>query len=133
MVGSEDPKHLRHGVDHKVLDSLRAIGAYVSKYVAKAQAGSGQEVGCCWGMFGELETAPYLEAESTASEYVLLRRLARRWLKSRKSKHGRRLSDAEVCTVFALGAESTPFMTVLRMLEAATGDDYVAPYASTEL
>lgn len=121
-VGSGLKKHLKRGTDYKLLDSRRAIRMYVSKYVAKESGDSwpDEAVGRCWGQFGDLPHDHYLDIEISRSEYLLIRRLARKWLKSRNSlRYARYLRKAEIgCDLIALGAESGIYMTVFRMLDA---------------
>lgn len=125
VVGSGLKKHLKRGTDLKQLDSRRAIRLYVSKYVAKEQTGADwpdQAVGRCWGEFGDVPRDPYLDIEITFSEYVLLRRLARKWLKSRKSiGYAKYLGSRRAivgCDLIALGAESSIYLTAFRLMDA---------------
>lgn len=122
VVGSGDVKHLRAGTQVQSLDSRRAIRLYVSKYVAKVDNGSAPEAwGRNWGFFGAVDREPVIEEEIHISEYVMLRRLAKRWLKSRKShRYAAYLRKAERLDVLALGVDSTggDTPTVLVMLDA---------------
>lgn len=126
VVGSGDVKHLRAGTQLQALDSRRAVRLYVSKYVAKnANTVAPEAWGRNWGFFGQVDREEVIDYELTREEYVLLRRIVRKWLKSRNShKYARYLSYAERMDVLALGvdsltgAERAPPPTILLMLDA---------------
>lgn len=133
VVGSGDLKHLKHGAHVKELDSRRAIRNYVSKYLGKVvPAGSNDEGereellewGRNWGVRGDIPSDPYHERQISASEFYQIRRLVRRWLKSRKSnRFAEWCSEAYTLRVLGLGAESSiSGETVVAMLSWACED-----------
>jgi hypothetical protein len=130
VVGSGDLKHLKHGAHVKELDSRRAIRNYVSKYLGKVvpaaidEAGERLELlewGRNWGIRGDIPADPYHEREITAGEFYQLRRLVRRWLKSRRSnRFAEWCAEAYTLRVLGLGAESSPSgETIIAMLSWA--------------
>lgn len=133
IVGSEDEKHLRAGTNAQELDCRRAVRLYVSKYVGKLTPAVDNETGEImqpdgwgrnWALFGDLDMSPVVEMELEQTEYVMLRRLIRSWLKSRGSlRYADYLRRAEVVQALGLGVESVEGeeCTVWRMLRVATG------------
>lgn len=127
VVASGDTKHLRAGTQVRRLDGRRAIRIYVSKYVAKVPDGLQPDGwGRNWGFFGKenLNDSAYLEADVTDNEYVLLRRIIRRWVAARGS--GDHFLDflrkAETIAIYSLGVESIDFVgppTVFRILASS--------------
>lgn len=117
VVGSGDVKHLKHGAHVKELDSRRAIRNYVSKYLGKVvPTGSNDEGeaiellewGRNWGVRGDIPADPYHERQLSAGEFYSIRRLVRRWLKSRRSnKFADWCSEAYTLRILGLGAESS--------------------------
>lgn len=83
IVNSGDEKHFKAGTRVDVLDSKKKIFLYVSKYVAKVENTAWEEPGRFWGKAGKLPVAPTSDLIYLArQEYIQLRRLIRRWLKS---------------------------------------------------
>lgn len=127
VVASGDTKHLRAGTQVRRLDGRRAIRIYVSKYVAKVPDGLQPDGwGRNWGFFGKesLDDSAYLEADVTDNEYVMLRRIIRRWVAARGS--GEHFLDflkkAETIAIYSLGVESIDFNgppTIFRILSSA--------------
>jgi hypothetical protein len=133
IVASGLEKHRRRGVDVEALDSRRKVRNYISKYVAKVsdkETPYSEAWGRCWGMFGQLDTDPYADIIITENEYVLLRRLYRNWLKSRRSlRYAKYLRCAETSSILALGVESGDYLTIFRMLDAIRpGIDHIGRY-----
>lgn len=127
VVASGDTKHLRAGTQVRRLDGRRAIRIYVSKYVAKVPDGLQPDGwGRNWGFFGKanLNDEAYLEADVTDNEYVVLRRIIRRWVAARGS--GEHFLDflkkAETIAIYSLGVESVDFAgppTIFRILSSS--------------
>lgn len=126
VVGSGDEKHLKAGTNCRELSSRRHAAAYVSKYVGKEEQDD-YAAGRRWGTFGLLDQSGSLTVDLSIEQWVAFKRLARRWLRSRKSRFVhvmRRLPAAVGATMLGLGDESCRGSpggfdpTVLRMLAA---------------
>jgi len=97
-----------HGADVAPVKSRKHAYHYVSKYVAK-ESGDVLEIGRRWGRIGDFDTAGSIEVALTFDEYVIFRRLVRRWMKGRGGKYHRRFakqSPSKGCTVFGIGDEA---------------------------
>lgn len=114
VVGSGLLKHLKAGTRVERINSRRHAMYYASKYVAKS---SEHEIpieeyglpGRFWGVFGELDRAIVLTVKLTQQEYIKFKRLAVRWLKSKRSGFAGRLARAPAnvgCSIFGLGDRS---------------------------
>jgi len=87
IVNSKDEKHLKAGTNIKFLDNKKEIRIYVSKYVNKEDSlkdnkGNDIPVGRWWGKFGRLPNQWKLYYELDYPEFVMIRRIAKRWVKA---------------------------------------------------
>ena len=92
IVGSRDERHLRAGTQVDYVEGKSKIKAYVSKYLGKAFSAldlpGWMEPGRFWGKIGR-RNFPYidnLEIKLTGSEFLFLKRIVRRWLRSKGYK-----------------------------------------------
>lgn len=129
-----------HGIDHaakgkagtrcEMIEDMRHALRYTSKYCAKPDGaeeidvyGGAEKFGRHWGSFGNLDLSPSFELWVSYEQTVELRRMAARWLRSRKSLYWRRISRMHKgFSVFGLGdtnefGKSELFATVFSMLE----------------
>jgi hypothetical protein len=115
-------KHKRAGTGVEALTGgRRQLMAYVSKYLAKVdQTNAPDEWGRNWGfrdINGELDFSPVETINLDYKQAVLLRRLVKRWLKSRgKGKYAKFLSMRVNYSVLGLGADSDSGRALYRML-----------------
>jgi hypothetical protein len=117
VVASGDRKHLKHGAHVKQLDSRKAVRNYVSKYLGKVVPASSNEEGervellewgRNWGVVGDLDSTPYHERLLQPAEFYKLRRVIKRWLRSRKAhKFADWCSEAYTLRILGMGAESS--------------------------
>lgn len=92
LVEPGDPYHLRYGVQIENLDGYKKVFAYLCKYLGKLDGEEnpqGREIGRRWGESGDLPKEAHIEIEMEQDEIVSLKRLARRWLKSKGIKSTR--------------------------------------------
>jgi len=94
IVGSGDEDHLKAGTNIEFLDSKKKVRIYVSKYVNKEDClkdnnGDPMPVGRWWGKFGKLPRQWKLYCELDYSEFVMVRRIAKRWVKALGRKLGK--------------------------------------------
>ncbi len=87
--GTGDLKHLHAGVQVDFIDdSVGKMRAYVCKYVGKAETGYAYEEwehpGRFWGVLGRKKLPPvsYIIIDLNENEFLKVKRLVRRWLKS---------------------------------------------------
>jgi len=131
ITSSSDENHLVYGFDVSPIKSRKHAYYYVSKYIAK-QDSKGEFAGRHWGRIGRLDCSVSETFSLEESEYIVFRRLVKRWLKTRcsalpetasekqKQQHRRRLSAQKNysrrfahqsctagCTVFGLGDTHT--------------------------
>jgi hypothetical protein len=101
IVGSGDEKHLKAGTQFKKLKNKKMMKHYISKYCAKVDDVSGQ----LWGnRTGRIGKPTYSTAETyllNASEFFLLRRIFKRWLKNKKRYFSDKLSFLKSFSLFA--------------------------------
>jgi len=83
IAGNGDPDHALHGCDIKPMQSRRKTYYYLSKYAGKTDDDGHGIQGRRWGVIGCLDTSPGTAIPLTLPEAVQLKRLVRRWLKSR--------------------------------------------------
>jgi len=105
IASQDDDRHLEHGSHCNPVRSRKHAYAYVSKYVAK-KAEDGLEVGRRWGRIGAFDTSASETHRLTDDEYVIFRRLVKRWLRNRSRAYASRWakqSPSAGCTVFGLG------------------------------
>ena len=97
VVNSGTMKHLAAGTEAKPIRSRKHAMYYVSKYVAKSdeEAIEGLETGRMWGYGGNLILASSSTLVLSRSEYVALRRLVKKWLKSQRSHYANRIGRME--------------------------------------
>lgn len=86
IVGSGDEKHFKAGTNIEFLDGKKKVRMYVSKYVNKEDCLRDEEgnlipVGRWWGKFGKLPAQWKLYYELDHPEFVMIRRIVRRWVK----------------------------------------------------
>lgn len=108
IVNSGDENHLRHGVDVAPVKSRKHAYHYVSKYVAK-ESGDVMEIGRRWGRIGQFDNSESIKVSLTFDEFLILKRLVKRWMKGRGCKYRRRFarqSPLKGCTVFGIGDEA---------------------------
>jgi hypothetical protein len=129
-----------HGIDHaaqgragtrvEMIWDMRHALRYTAKYCAKTDGaeeidlyGGLEKFGRHWGTFGTLDTSQSFECWLSYEQLIELRRMAARWLKSRKSPYWRRVSRMHKgFSVFGLGdtnefGKTDLFATVFSMLE----------------
>jgi len=101
IVNSGDENHLKAGTSFIKLKNIKMMKHYISKYCAKVDDVSGQ----LWGnRTGRIGKPTYSTADSyllNASEFVLLRRIFKRWLKNRKRAFSGKLSFLKSFSLFA--------------------------------
>jgi hypothetical protein len=127
-------------VDVQALKSRRQAMYYVSKYLAKLTdtdleeliAANDGSLGRQWSVFGTWDESVILVVHITLAEYLALKRLSARWLKSHASRYARRLAKLPPYvsfTVMGLGDQSSrKYATlfdsaVFRALLAISGDE----------
>jgi len=88
VVGSLDHKHLLAGTQYKIIkDSFKQINHYVSKYLGKAiESVDWENPGRFWGRVGDIPSSPSLVVDLDQFQFVQVRRLIRRWMRSHKHK-----------------------------------------------
>lgn len=126
IVGADDVRHSWRGADVVELDSRRKAFTYVSKYVAKVDAGVDADgevmfTGRTWGYWNrdKLPLHPGIRVPITECEDVQFRRIAKRMLKGRgksAERYGRWLARQK------LGTSYTVFGVGLDALGGAAGD-----------
>jgi len=82
ITGTDNPAHLIYGFHCTPVRSRKHAYAYVAKYVGKADF-HGHSSGRCWGRIGKFDTSASQIFELSGDEYIALRRLVKRWLKTR--------------------------------------------------
>lgn len=105
IVGSYDPLHAQHGCFVVACRNRRHAYKYISKYVAKEESDN-FEVGRRWGKIGNWNTAPSHVVILTKVEVIQLKRLIRKWMKSKAKKYARYLATMPIVngfTVFGIG------------------------------
>jgi len=124
VIETFDEKHLEHGCHISPVRSIKHAMKYVSKYIAKEERDQ-FEFGRRWGRIGKFDTSASVTVLLTQNEYVLFKRMVRKWLKSRSKRtnkktgevtynqyHKRfaRQSSLKGCTVFGMGDTLNDFM-----------------------
>ena len=83
--GNED--HLRWGSHVQEITSYRKVLRYVSKYIAKVDETAPEKEGQRhWGRSADLPCIPVRTVRTAHQEFIVLRRIARRLMKSRRMK-----------------------------------------------
>lgn len=82
ITGSSDENHLIYGFDVSPIKSRKHAYYYVSKYVAKENS-NGDFQGRHWGRIGQFDTSASEKFLLSEGEYIVFRRLVKRWLKTR--------------------------------------------------
>ena len=116
VVGSRDMRHLYAGTQADEIKNRRHAMAYASKYAAKdnddtdrlpaAQKG---HVGRFWGMFGEIDVTPSVVTMLDEYQFVEMRRMVARWMKSRGRRYTRAVARGSTragFVAFGLGDSS---------------------------
>lgn len=85
ITGTTDPNHLIYGFDVSPVRSRKHAYSYVGKYVAK-QEDNGIEGGRRWGRVGKFDTSVSETFRIDEDEYIVFRRLIKRWLRNRAGK-----------------------------------------------
>lgn len=88
-------EHIFYGCDTSSVKSRKHAYAYVSKYVAKA-CDDGHSVGRRWGRIGKFDTSASQKFVLTDECFVELRRIIKRWLKTRSRVPDENASPEEV-------------------------------------
>jgi len=82
ITSSADENHLVYGFDVSPIKSRKHAYYYVSKYVAK-HSNHGEFSGRHWGRIGKLDCSVSETFSLEEDEYIVFRRLIKRWLKTR--------------------------------------------------
>lgn len=106
IAGGSDEHHRVRGAFCAPVENRRHAYWYMSKYVSKIDTDN-LAVGRRWGRIGRLDMVESISVGLTADESVHLRRLIRRWLRSRAAtdyaKRLARMNPKHGFTVFGLG------------------------------
>jgi len=105
ITASFDPAHFIYGFHVTAVRSRKHAYHYVSKYAGKI-AEDNCAIGRRWGRIGKFDTSVSQDIQLSEEEYIVFRRLVKRWLKGRKSQFARRFarsSPAAGCSIFGLG------------------------------
>lgn len=88
IVGSNDILHLRAGTQcKKIKGTTRQLNYYVTKYLGKeVELIDWESPGRFWGKSGDVPSSPSLVVDLDKSEFILMRRLLRRWVRSQGSR-----------------------------------------------
>lgn len=140
IVGSGDEKHLAAGTQCDKVFSRKHAMHYVSKYLSKEEKDSHQftntdgevirHIGKHWGIFNRAaaDTSAFGEYFLSPREFVELRRVVSKWLKSKGSRYSKRIRKMHPkvgFAVFGLGdVERGAHRTVMRMLLSVFDDDF---------
>lgn len=113
--------HLKAGTNCEQVGSRRQLMAYVAKYVAKVDGGNvPDEWGRTWGFRNLNGTLDFSAVEIVAlsfDESVQLKRMVRKWLKSKgKKRYSRMLSRMPSYSILGLGADSENSRVIYRLL-----------------
>lgn len=84
ITSSSDENHLIYGFDVSPIKSRKHAYYYVSKYVAKSE-NVGQFSGRAWGRIGKFDCSVSEKFFMEQDEYIVFRRLVKKWLKTRVS------------------------------------------------
>lgn len=134
VIETYDEKHLEHGCHISPVRSVKHAMKYVSKYIAKEEQDS-YEFGRRWGRIGKFDTSASVTILLTQDEYVLFKRLVRKWLKSRAKRTNKKTGEVTYnqyhkrfarqscwkgCAIFGMGDTQNDFMlwVYAAMLEA---------------
>lgn len=82
ITSSADENHLVYGFDVSPVRSRKHAYYYVAKYVAKHDS-KGDFPGRHWGRIGKLDCSVSETFSLDTEEYIIFRRLVKRWLKTR--------------------------------------------------
>lgn len=105
IVASGDGKHAEMGCFVVACRNRRHAYSYISKYVAKAE-NDDYSVGRRWGRIGRWDTSKSDEVVLTKKELIELKRLIRKWMKSRGIDYRRFIAKMPIengFTVLGLG------------------------------
>lgn len=105
IAAYEDENHILHGTDCTIVRSRKHAYAYVSKYVGKISEDT-IDAGRRWGRIGKFDTSHSETFNLSDDEYIELRRLVKKWLKSRKNPYAKKFAKQSAnqgCTIFGMG------------------------------
>jgi len=85
ITSSAEENHLIYGFDVSPIKSRKQAYYYVSKYIAK-QDSKGEFAGRHWGRIGTLDCSVSETFALDEEEYIVFRRLVKRWLKTRTAQ-----------------------------------------------
>lgn len=95
ITSSSDENHLIYGFDVSAIKSRKHAYYYVSKYVAK-QDSNGEFSGRHWGRIGKFNCSVSETFTLEIEEYIVFRRLVKKWLKTRVSPLPETATDKQI-------------------------------------
>lgn len=101
ITASCDEAHLVYGFHVTPVRNRRHAYAYISKYIAKSEDDS-LCIGRRWGRIGRFDTSYSETIQLSDEENIALRRLIRRWIKTKNPKFASRFARGSALTGFTI-------------------------------
>jgi len=138
ITASTNPDHIVHGFDVSPLRNRKQAYYYTSKYVAKSSDKS-VRTGRRWGRIGGFDCSVSQEIRLDEEEYIVFRRLIKRWLKTRAQVPKQNATPEEVekwlirdkkqrayALRFARGSAQTG-CTIFGLGDTTSGENIIGP------